>query len=301
MSGCVLMGVFASWFPPLVYLGEHHSERPAMDCQVVYKQFTQKLLGKPLRVKSARPSLEYWHAHSSFLMPPVRSSVKTKDGKIAQMTFLKAPSTSIPGTDFSMVFLEVDTQVVDWTSCWTCNTLALQDIRLEDVDRDGFLDLAFRAREGFWGLTDKRCRTRPGDKRRWLYAYSITSKGFKSIFPLRDRQVELELLYDSPDRRIKLAVGAFPKSVREFELLELRISMTNMSKQELIVPSGMWLNLDVRNAAYFMTSNAPSNRRILRSGETVSGAFQLVFNSIEEQVSMLHCRFMPQLDPSSEK
>lgn len=70
---------------------------------------------------------------------------------------------------------------MDCVSCRSCNRSAIQDPQLEDVDGDGLLDVAFRAEDGFWGK-DERMHSRPGDKRKWLYAYAITSRGFRILF-----------------------------------------------------------------------------------------------------------------------
>src|SRR5262249_3383318 len=148
------------------------------------------------RAKTARLELEYWHQNQRFFpSAPVRKSMKTKDGKAAEVILLSASEMSIPGTDFSMAFLLVEKRVVDWASCWTYNRTASQDLQLEDVDGDGFLDVAFRANRGVWGLLDERQHSRPGDQRKWLYAYAITAKGFKSLFPDTARKLRIKVRF----------------------------------------------------------------------------------------------------------
>ena len=130
-----------------------------------------------------------------------------------------------------MAFLLFNKRVVDWASCWTCNRTARQELLLEDVDGDGVPDIAFRAHEGWFGLVDKRCHTRPGDKRTWLYAYSITSKGFQSLFPITDRNLLLKMVTEDPP--VKFQVKGLPDSVREYHMHECTITAVNTSKKDL--------------------------------------------------------------------
>jgi hypothetical protein len=194
----------------------------------LFRELLQGLPTDTERAKSARLELEYWHKHAwtfawTFPDPPARKSVKTKDGKTAEVVLLRAPAMSMPGEDFSMAFLLVEKRVVDWASCWTYNRTANQDLQLEDVDGDGFLDVAFRASEGWYGLLDKRQHTRPGDKRKWLYAYAITSTGFQSLFPSVDRELKVKLSFDTADPPVKMQVKGLPESLREQQTVECTV------------------------------------------------------------------------------
>src|SRR5260370_24440018 len=210
----------------------------------IYGELSAGLPKDGERAKSARLELDYWHTNQwsfGFVGPPIRKSVKTKDGKAAEVIFLTAPSMSMPGTDFSMAFLLVEKRVVDWASCWTYNRTANQELQLEDVDGDGFLDVAFRASKGWFGLKDKRQHSRPGDKRKWLYAYAITSTGFQSLFPL-DQELKETPRYDSAGEPVKLEVKGLPKSFRERQMVEYTFSATNTSKKDVALAE-KWFKL----------------------------------------------------------
>src|SRR5262249_2175925 len=148
---------------------------------------------------------------------------KTKDGKMAEVYLLTAPAMSLPSEDLSMAFLLIDHKIIDWASCWTNNRTAQQDLQIEDVDGDGFADLAFRAKPGWWGLQDKRQHSRPDDKRIWLYAYAITSTGFVSLFPNSDHTLSYKVLYDTGRFPASLQVEGLPATLRENQMYECRI------------------------------------------------------------------------------
>jgi hypothetical protein len=248
--------------------------------------FRELLAGLPKgveRAKSARLELEYWHNDHFWLMkPPVRKSVKTKDGKDAEVVFLNVPAMGMPGTDFSMAFLLVQKRVVDWTSCWTHNRTANHELQLEDVDGDGFLDVAFRAREGWFGLKDKRQHTRPGDKRKWLYAYAITSRGFQSLFPKVDQDLKVTLTYDTADQPVKLQVEGLPEPLPEQRMVECTLSVTNTSNKDLPIPD-KWFTLALEKAGYMMVYGPPDKRPVLKSGDTISQVVRLIVRAKEEE------------------
>jgi hypothetical protein len=226
----------------------------------------------------------------------VYKSVKTKDGKTGEIILLTAPASTNPGTDFAMAFLLLDGVVVDSASCWTYNRTAEQELLLEDVDGDGFLDLAFRARPGWFGLQDRRRHTRPGDKRTWLYAYAITSTGFRSLFPQTDRELPLKVNTDAAGQPVALKVAGVPRSVREREMFECRVSVTNTSKREVPLQPGEWFSLEVNSGGSFMTYSQPPARRAIKPGETLTQTFHLYLSGAEGAVT-LSCRFVPGSEP----
>lgn len=181
MRALILMGVLATGCVLQV-----HADEPTPS-DAIYAEFVAAI---PKDKKSVRKDLEYWHERQRYFerhwpvpRPPVRKSVRTADGQVAEVVLLYAPALSMPGFDVAVAFLLVEHRVVDCASCRACNRTASQNLQLEDVDGDGLLDVSFRAEaDGFWGH-DERIQTRPGDKRKWLFAYAITSNGFRSLFP----------------------------------------------------------------------------------------------------------------------
>ncbi len=254
--------------------------------------FRELLAGLPKdgeRAASARLELEYWHENGDgFFAPPLRKSVKTKDGKTAEVVLLTAPARGMPGTDFSMAFLLIEKQVVDWASCWTYNRTATQDLQLEDVDGDGFLDVAFRAKEGCWGL-DERQHSRPGDKRKWLYAYAITGKGFQSLFPSTEHDLNVKVAYDAAGQPVTLQAKGLPQSLRERRMVECTLSATNTSKKDLVIQPGKWFDVEIEKkekVGYFMTYSPPDKRALLKAGESVSQAVRLFVHGEEKEVTI---------------
>jgi hypothetical protein len=168
------------------------------------KLFRVLLAGLPhvgRRARAARLELKYWYDHLSIVptVVPDRQNVTTKDGTTREIVFLRSSAMSMPGTDFSMALLLNDRNVIDWVSCWTYNRTANHTPLLEDIDGDGFLDVAFESHDGWRGNLDKRKHTQPGSNRTWLYAYSIGANRLNSIFPTTDHNVRFSR---TPHRQI---------------------------------------------------------------------------------------------------
>jgi hypothetical protein len=259
----------------------------------VYRELIRSLPTKGQRARSARLELDFWRRSRPFALPPVRKAIKTKDGKAAEIVMLGAPAHGTPGIDFSMAFLLVRGRVVDWASCWTYNRTAGQEVRLEDVDGDGLLDLAFRASEGwFGGLHDKRQHMRPHDKRVWLYAYRISSKGFESIFPRTDRDWRVKLAYEAAGQPVTLRVEGLPRSLRENRLYDCTVSATNTSKRELVIEAGTWLTLEAEEAGKLDGSAWRERRIVLKPGGTLSQRVNLLVWDARGNALTLRCRFV---------
>ncbi len=248
------------------------------------------------RASSARMELDYWYQHKDWFSSSIRKAVKTKDGKAAEVLLLNAPGDEYAGNDFSLAFLMVDNRVVDWASCWTYNRTASQELLLEDVDGDGALDLAFRATEGFWGLQDERKQTRPGDKRTWLYAYTITSEGFQRIFPDKRRDLCVKLNCDSGECPISLQLKGLPESLREYQMYECTISATNTGKHDLAIKPGEWFALDFHKAGAFRWYQQSDKRDVLKPGETISQTIRVYLEGKEEEVT-IRLKFVPSVPP----
>jgi hypothetical protein len=294
MPTFVLGAVAACWLvPTTAQEPEGKSKEAASDA--IFKELSAGLPKDGQRANSARLELEYWHKNQwSLLGPPVRKPVKTKDGNSAEVVFLTAPATGVPGTDFSMAFLLVEKRVVDWASCWTYNRTARQELLLEDVDGDRFADVVFRASDGWWGLLDKRQHSRPGDKKKWLYAYAVTAKGFQSVFPNTERDLRVKLSYDTEDQPVMLQVKGLPESLRERQMVECTLSATNTSNKELAIKSAEWFSVEIDKAGYFMTYDPPDKRAILKPGESVSHVIRLfVFVVGREKEVTIRWKFVP--------
>lgn len=251
----------------------------------IFQELTNGLPTDGQRANSARLELEYWHKHQwSFLGNSfVRKHVKTKDGFSADVVFLTAPAMSMPGTDFSMAFLLLDKRVVDWASCWTHNRTAKQELLLEDVDGDGVLDVAFRASDGWWGLLDNRNHCRPDDERRWLYAFAFTAKGFKSLFAETEHDLKVKQTYETADQPVALHVRGLPEFLRERQMVECTLSVTNMSENELLIKPGEWFRVEMNKANFFMTYGPADKRNVLKPGESVSHVIQLYVEGTENE------------------
>lgn len=251
--------------------------------------FEELMAGLPKdgsRAASARLELDYWYDNGWSRNTHQRTAVATIEGNAAEVVFLRVPAKEMPGTDFSMAFLLMDKRVVDWTSCWTHNRTAKQKLLLEDVDGDGVSDVAFRASAGWLGLKDERQHGRPASDTKWLYAYHVTSKGFQSIFPNKERELKMEVSYDTADQPIELQCKGIPESLLERQLVECTLSVTNQSDEDLEIKPGEWFKLEMNGAWVSMTYSKSNGPAVLKSGETVSQAIRLHVESKASDVKL---------------
>jgi hypothetical protein len=204
--------------------------------------------------------------------------------------------------DFSMALLLVENRVIDWASCWTCNRTANQDLLLEDVDGDGFLDVAFRARDGWFGLKDRRQYSVPGDSRKWLYAYAITTKGFQSLFPRTDHDFKVRVSYHSADQPVKLLIKGLPKFLREHEMVKCTFLATNTSNKDLAIPAE-WFKVDSKKACLGMTYSLSDKKLVLKPGETISQVIGLIVGEVKNRKKevTVRCSFVPSGAASNRK
>jgi hypothetical protein len=198
----------------------------------------------------------------------------------------------MPGADFTMVLLLIDGRIVDWASCWSYNRTACHEVLLEDVTRDGHEDVAFRASEGFFGLSDERQHSLPGDDRRWLYAYRITDKGLQSIFPATERDLKVSHSYDSAGQPVKLEAKGLPDTLRERQMVECVLTMTNTSTKELEVGPGRCFQVQIKDLSYWMQYGPPGEKTVLKPGESTSRSVRLFVQGCEKEAAF-HWRFVP--------
>ncbi len=251
----------------------------------VFKVLSAGLPKDGQRAISARLELDYWYAwgHPN---SAVRKSAQTGDGKAAEVILLSAPAFSRPGIDFSMAFLVVDDLVIDWASCWTSNRTERQELLLEDVDGDGVSDVAFRASDGSFGLRDERQHGLPGDKRKWLYAYALTGKGFRSLFPSTERELTIEVSCETADQPVVLQVKGLPETLSQRQMVECTLSLTNTSEKALAITPAEWFSIDIPKGGYVLTYASPEKRSILQAGETVSQDIRLVYCGKETEIAV---------------
>ena len=252
-----------------------HDDKP----DPIYAEVAKAVRGTDPRSISARLQLHEADDRNMLGTPPVKESVKTVDGKNATVVLFNVPAAGQPGYDFAMAFLLFDGRALDWASCWIPNRYLGQELRLEDVDGDGFVDIAFRAKSGWCGgPKDDRLRRRPGDKRlhrqpgeerQWLAAYRITGTGLKPIFPVRDRVRPVKTIFENPHQPVRFHVVGLPASIAENEMCEFVVSAANVSQQPLDF-SARRLCPQAEGGGESIGYQQDPSLRSLRPGQTVS-------------------------------
>jgi hypothetical protein len=233
----------------------------------IYQEVAKSIRGTDPRSISARLQLHEAEDSNMFDTPPVKKTVKTVDGKSATVVLFNAPGID---NDFAIVFLLIDGRALDWASCWIYKRYLGQELRLEDVDGDGLVDVAFRAKPGMHGgPADDRLRRLPGDKREWLAAYKITSTSLKPIFPVRDRVRPLKVVLENAHQPVQFRVVGLPQSIAENEMCEFVVSATNVSQQPLDF-SARRLCPQAEGGGESIGYQQDPSLRSLRPGQTVS-------------------------------
>jgi hypothetical protein len=265
----------------------------AEESEAIYKELAAKLPKAKPEARPAKHELKRWHDEQWPFRYASRHAVRTKDGLPAQVLFIVAPSLGMPGEDFSMAFLLVNDQVVDCVSCRTWNRTATHELQLEDVNGDGLPDVAFRYSDGWWGPGDKRRHTRPGDKRAWLYSYTITSTGFKSIFPGGDRKLRIKHVYEPNSQAVMLRAETFPLPLREGRMVECTVTAKNTSKEAINLTSRSWVDVQAQDGVIDQVFLQRDRPRTIRPGETVVRKFILVLSAKGDEIT-LTWNFAPQ-------
>lgn len=243
------------------------SVQPLPDKQAIYQELMSKLPQASAHVQSAKPELEYYGGDIDFpSRRATRHSVRTITGHQAEVILLVSPSPSWPGYNFSMAFLLVDGHPIDWVSCWTYFPSPLPHLKLQDVDGDGQVDVAFRYDQAISGDMDGH-KTWSRDKH-ILYAYRITDRGFQSIFPPSEREVSVQSQYETHHQPVRFEIVGLPSSMRENKLYELIARATNLSKDTIPIKYGEWLQLDGYGCLIYYPAQ-PMQEHI-QPGQTVS-------------------------------
>jgi hypothetical protein len=258
------------------------ADRPPPDRSLdpAYGEIAKTIRGTDLHSRSARLELSY--AERCFVSP-TRKSVKTTDGKTAEIALIEVPAVDMPGTDFTMAILMIDGRAVDWASCWTSNRNARQRLCLEDVDGDGFVDVAFQSMKLRTRLRDRRQNRQPDDKRTWLAAYRVTSQGLERIFPVKERTHRLKMSVDNTKGPIAFHVTGLPESLPESEMVECRVSATNTSQHPVDISADQFYPEFDEGGGLLMggLSNKSGHRppSSLRPGQTVTQSIALRLDS----------------------
>jgi hypothetical protein len=91
-------------------------------------------------------------------------------GRQAYVIVLHEPGWIIPGTVATVVALVDDNRLVDLIQREECTRMEHHEVRLEDSNGDGVLDVVIDGERGPWSQTDS-----------FRLAYTITDKGFTKI------------------------------------------------------------------------------------------------------------------------
>ena len=118
-------------------------------------------------------------------------------------------------------------------------------------------------------MQDKRQNRRPGDQRIWLAAYSITNKGLKPIFPVKDRTHHLKVSLDDKNGPIRFRIAGLPESLPESEMCECIVSATNISKQPVSLPTD-WFFPKTDAGSQMLNRSTGDPVRSISPGQTVS-------------------------------
>jgi hypothetical protein len=121
----------------------------------------------------------WWHIAGLRYEPIVLA-----DGRVAEL-FVSCPwGNGVPGGQRSFALLIVADRCISAKGFSTSTRQVHQFVCLEDLDHDGFVDIAFQDKYdglGRWRSAQEIVGQLSGDPRLWVGAYKIESDGFKSL------------------------------------------------------------------------------------------------------------------------
>jgi hypothetical protein len=251
----------------------------------IYREFAKSIRGNDVRSKSARAALLYAEGRDPGPRGLERRPVKTVDGKKAEVVFLRVWG-GFPGEDFAMALLLIDGRTVDWASCWIDTRNGSQELLLEDVDGDGIADIAFRARDVFWGGIAEREQRRPRDERSWLAAYSIASNGLKPIFAKQNRVHHAIRTFGKPSSPLAFRVTGLSGTLVESDLYECTVSVTNVSKAPVASSSVDFFPQFVNCGGSGIGHSFDALPALIQPGQTVSQAIMIHLEADQDTVAL---------------
>lgn len=235
--------------------------------------------------QNARIPLEDWNSNRIFNFSNIESRfVKTRDGTRAELVILMASTMSMPGQEFAMGLLLVEGKAVDWKAYGTSSRVARPELKLLDVNRDGFVDLVARFRPGFW---------RSGDMTG--YAFSIQSDGFQEIRDYHPTAIEPTVDFDAGQFPVDLSVAGFPRTVNDFQNVVCTISARNTSDRPIEIGHRKWLEVDVDGCGGYGWRVLQQDRvEWLPPAATITTKIRLELDDFHEDRSCaIHWLFIP--------
>ncbi len=214
-----------------------------------------------------RPELErlLWERISDLPL----QQVEAKAGGRASIALFTSPVDNWPTVQHSLAVLVVKGKVIDWASYWMIARLHRDHtMSLEDVDRDGHVDLAFR-------LT--------GDGTPPIHAYRIALTGLESILPIDKRTFATRLFVPFRTDGVRMWATGFPRSLTAGRLVRFTVHAENHSTRSIPLDDLSWFNLRSMNARYTLTSEENVDRTILRAGMHISSTVNLILSYDEHQ------------------
>jgi hypothetical protein len=118
-----------------------------------------------------------------------------------------------------------------------------------------------------------------------LYAYTITSKGFRSIFPDIDRDRRLELTYDTGGLPVKLRIDGLPKVLKQYQMYQCTVSATNTSKQEVRIASWPFY-FEIDDDGFPLIPDRQELRDVIKPGETITETVSFLVQGDEPEITI---------------
>jgi hypothetical protein len=286
---CVLVLAFGATLPGSDKSRERERQQEKEE-EAIYQFVARSLEAQGTRAKSGLLDLKYWRGSRRMHSSCVRHAIRGKDSRQLEVVLLEAPAGDWPNYDFGVAFLVSNGRVVDWKACWTYRRTALlsQALMVEDVDGDGFVDVAFRMGPGASPGRDELRHSRPRDPREWWHVYAMTSDGFRSLFPGDDQQHRLKVAYESSGAPVELHADGVPSRLGDNELFSCTIRLTNVSKSDLKIQPGGWFDVEARPpGGIVVTYENPDRRTVIKPHESVSQSVQIHLRPAGEVATLL--------------